>query len=170
MVEIIVTQLIVVLINAYIATTEKIKNIYIVTFLFNLANLIMYAVKGDKTTSLIYIVINIRSLVYIYKDKIKSPIVPFIAIALQLIVGFTTIENIWQLIPILTPCWVCYYMWFCKTTQQLRINNAICNFAWLIYNFKTGLYIVAISRLITVLNNIVVYTRNRKKRDFKNDI
>lgn len=165
MIEIIITQIIVVIINAYIATTEKIKNIYIVTFLFNLANLIMYAVKDDKTTSLIYIVITVRSLVYIYKDKIKSPIIPFIAIAAQLIVGFKNIENIWQLIPILTPCWVCYYMWFCKTTQQLRINNAICNLAWFIYNFKTGLYIVAISRLITVGSNIAAFIKNRKVKN-----
>ena len=160
--NIIIAQIIVVLINSYIAITENKKNIYLVTFLFNLANLVMYLVNKDKTTAIIYIVITVRSFVYMYKDKYNYIVIPIIAILTQLILGFSYIDNIIQLIPILTPCWVCYYMWFCKTTQQLRINNAICNLAWFIYNFTSGLYIVSISRIITVAVNIIEYTKHKK--------
>lgn len=163
MIEVIIAQIIVVLINTYIATTENKKNIYIVTFLFNFANLVMYLLNGDKATSIIYIVISLRSLIYIYKDRFKTIIVPIICILAQLFIGFTNIENIWQLIPIIVPCFVCYYMWFCKTTQQLRIWNAICNGLWGIYNFQTGLYIVMISRIITVIVNVFAFIKNRKK-------
>lgn len=54
-------------------------------------------------------------------------------------------------------------MWFCKTTQQLRIWNAICNGLWGIYNFQTGLYIVMISRIITVIVNVFAFIKNSKK-------
>lgn len=94
MIEVIIAQIIVVLINTYIATTENKKNIYIVTFLFNFANLVMYLLNGDKATSIIYIVISLRSLIYIYKDRFKTIIVPIICILAQLFIGFTNIENI----------------------------------------------------------------------------
>ncbi len=162
MLDIIIAQIIVVLINIYIANTENKKGIYFVTFLFNFANLIMYLINDDKTTAILYIIITLRSFVYIFKDKFKTIIIPIIAILVQLIVGFKNIENIWQLIPIITPCLVCYYMWFCKTTQQLRIWNMICNGLWGLYNFKTELYIVMISRIVTVLANLMAYLKNKK--------
>jgi hypothetical protein len=166
--DVILMQIVVVLINSYIAITEKKKNIYVVTFLFNFANLIMYLVNGDKTTAILYIVISGRAFVYIFKDtvieKLKkwAIIVPIIAIILQIVVGFSSIENIWQLLPIITPCYVCYYLWFYNTTQKLRIGNIVNNSLWLIYNVVTGLYIVSISRLITVIVNIVSYIKNKK--------
>jgi len=161
--SVIIFQIIVVLINAYIAYTENKSRIYVVTFLFNFANMCMYFFNGDKATTVIYIVISIRSLVYIYKDKFKTIIIPILAMLVQLAIGFKVIDNLWQLIPILVPCVVCYYMWFCKTTQELRVFNAICNALWVIYNLKTQLYIVAISRAITTINNILAYMKNRKR-------
>lgn len=116
MLDIIVVQIIIVMINTYIATTENKIRIYVVTFLFNLANLIMYFINDDIPTATLYVVITIRSFIYIFKDSCKTVIIPVVMILLQLIVGFMSIENIWQLIPIIIPCLVCYYMWFCKTT------------------------------------------------------
>ncbi len=111
--NVIIMQIIVVLTNIYIATTENKKNIYIATFLFNFFNLLMYLLNQDTTTAILYIVISGRSFIYIYKDKLKNII-----------------------IPIVTPCLVCYYMWFAQTTQNLRVWNAVCNGLWCIYNFN----------------------------------
>ena len=58
-------QIIIVIVNIYISFTEKKKRIYIATFLLNLAQLIMYFFNSDLTTALIYVVIVIRSFVYI---------------------------------------------------------------------------------------------------------
>ena len=69
-------QIISVIVNTYIAFTEKKKRIYIATFFLNLAQLFMYFFNNDLTTALIYIVIVVRSLVYIYKDKFKTNIIP----------------------------------------------------------------------------------------------
>ena len=53
---------------------------------------------------------------------------------------------------------------FYNTTQKLRIGNIVNNSLWLIYNVVTGLYIVSISRLITVIVNIVSYIKNKNKK------
>ena len=161
---VIVAQIIVVLINIYIANTENKKRLYGVVFLFNFVNMCMYFFNDDMATTAIYLVITIRSFIYIYKDKFKGNIIPVVAIIVQLIVGFRFIDNVWQLIPIFVPCIVCYHMWYGKTTQELRIYNAICNALWAIYNIKTHLYIVAISRAIITIANIEAYCRKRGRK------
>ena len=70
--SVIIAQIFVVIINLYIATTENNKHIYVVTFLFNFSNLIMYLLNDDKTTSIVYIIISLRSFLYIFKDKFKT--------------------------------------------------------------------------------------------------
>ena len=167
MIQLILTQIVVCIIQYYIATTEKTKNIFWVTFLFNFFNGLCYFFNGDMPTVYFYIVICVRSFIYIYKDKIKvhkwHPVVPIFFIGVQILVGILTLDNYWQLIPMIMPCYVCYYMWFYDTTQKLRIGNIIGNSAWFIYNTATGLYIVAAGRLITVIMNLVTYIKRRKK-------
>ena len=159
--SVIIAQIFVVIINLYIATTENNKHIYVVTFLFNFSNLIMYLLNDDKTTSIVYIIISLRSFLYIFKVKFKTSIIPFSVIAAHLIIGAFTIENAWQLLSILTPCFVCYYMWFWNTTQKLRIGNIINNSLWLIYNLYTGLYIVSIARIITISGNVYNFIKKK---------
>ena len=88
MIKLILTQIIVCIIQYYIATTEKTKNIFWVTFLFNFFNGLCYYFNGDMPTVYFYIVICVRSFVYIYKDKIKvykwHPVIPFFFIGVQI--------------------------------------------------------------------------------------
>lgn len=159
-------QVLSVIINTYLAFTEKKSRIYIATFLFNLAQLFMYLFNNDLTTTLIYIVIVLRSLIYIYKDYFKTNIIPYIAIILQLFIGFITIKNPLQILSILVPCYTCWYLWFYKTTQKIRVGNIVANLIWALYNICTGLYIVFIMRAITVLVNSIAfikYSKNNKK-------
>jgi hypothetical protein len=73
---IIVMQIITVLVNIYISFTENTKRLYIAIFLLNFAQLIMYWFNSDLTTTLIYIMITIRSILCIYKSKFKTEFVP----------------------------------------------------------------------------------------------
>ena len=156
-------QIITILVNIYISFTEKKKRIYIATFLLNLSQLLMYMFNNDLTTTLIYIVITVRSFIYIYKDKLKTDIVPYLAILIQLIIGYYTIENTMQILSVLIPCYTCYYLWFYDDTQKIRIGNIIANTLWGVYNIATGLYIVLIMRAMTIISNIVAYIRRRKQ-------
>ena len=150
-----VMQIVTVIVNMYIAVTEKKKRIYIATFLLNLSQLIIYFLNNDLTTALIYIVIVIRSLIYIYKDNFKTNIIPYLAILIQLIIGYFTIENAIQILSVLIPCYSCWYLWFYKDTQKLRIGNIISNMAWAVYNIYNGLYILLIMRSITISSNAI---------------
>ena len=158
-----IMQIITLIVNIYISFTEKKKRIYIATFLLNFAQLLMYYFNNDTTTALIYIVITVRSLLYIYKDSFKTHLLPYIAIAFQLIIGYFTISNYTQIISILIPCYSCWYLWFYKDTQKLRIGNIIANFAWAIYNILGGLYIILIMRLITIASNLIAYTKIKRE-------
>lgn len=157
-----IMQIVTVIVNMYIAFTEKKKRIYIATFLLNLSQLIMYFFNNDLTTAFIYIVIVIRSLIYIYKDKFKTNIIPYVAILIQLIIGYFTIENAVQILSVLIPCYSCWYLWFYKDTQKLRIGNIIANTVWAVYNIYNGLYIILIMRSMTIGSNAIAYIRRKR--------
>lgn len=156
-------QIITVLVNIYISFTEKKKRIYIATFWLNLAQLFMYFFNKDMMTALIYIVIVVRSLLYIYKDKFKTNVIPYAVIVLQLLIGCIKIEVPLQVLSIIIPCYSCWYLWFYNDTQKLRMGNIIANTAWAIYNVCDGLYVILIMRVMTVGSNLVAYTRRKKQ-------
>lgn len=163
---VVLMQIVTIIVNIYISFTERKKRIYIATFLLNLAQLFMYLFNGDLTTALIYIVIVVRSFIYIYKDKFKKNIIPYIAMALQILIGCFTIENSVQIFSVLISCYSCWYLWFYNDTQKLRVGNIIANTAWAIYNVCGGLYIILIMRAITITSNMVAYIK--RKNELKN--
>lgn len=160
---VILMQIITIIVNIYISFTERKNRIYIATFLLNLSQLILYFVNDDITTGLVYIIIVVRSLIYIYKDKFKSNIIPYFIIAIQLIIGFATMDNALQILSILIPCYSCWYLWFSKDTQQLRVGNIIANTAWAVYNVCDGLYIILIMRAMTIGSNLIAYINRTRE-------
>lgn len=157
-----IMQVITVIVNIYISFTEKKKRIYIATFLLNLSQLFMYFFNNDITTGLIYIIIVIRSVIYIYKDKFKKDIIPYVIISIQVLVGVFTLKNNLQIFSIMIACYSSWYLWFYNDTQKLRVGNVIANSAWSIYNICQGLYIIIIMRVITILSNLIAYIERKK--------
>ncbi len=168
MTQLILAQVLVCAVQFFIATSESIRKIFVVTLLFNAFNLLCYYLNGDMATTYLYIVICVRSVVYIYRDKIKKYrfhfLVPVAAIIVQTWVGFTSIDTLWQLLPIIAPCYVNYYLWFYESTQKLRIGNIVNNSLWGVYNFASGLWIIGVARIITVIMNIVSFSCHKKDK------
>ena len=156
-------QIVTIIVNIYISFTEQKKRIYVATFLLNLAQLIMYFFNSDLTTGLIYIIIVVRSFIYIYKDKFKTDVVPYSMILIQVIIGVVTRENNLQLLSTLIPCYSCWYLWFYNDTQKLRVGNIIANILWTIYNICTGLYIILIMRFMTIGSNLIAYIKRKNE-------
>lgn len=163
--SLILAQLATVAVQAYIANTKSARRVLVATFLFNFANMLCYWLNGDMTTVYLYVVICVRSLVYVAREELKprrlSWLIPAGFIAIQLAVGLSTMTNPWQILPTLIPCYTIYYLWNYDTLQRLRVGNMVANGAWGVYNIATGLYIVAIGRLATVLLNAGAWRRNR---------
>ena len=160
---IILMQIITIILNIYISFTEKQKRIYIAIFLQNFAQLLLYGFNNDLTTTLIYIMITIRSVLCINKNKFKTDLVPYLIINIQLLIGCFTMENSLQLISVLISCYSCWYLWFYNDTQKIRIGNIIANTAWAIYNLYTGLYIILIMRFITITSNFIAYIKRKNE-------
>ena len=160
---IILMQIITIILNIYISFTEKQKRIYIAIFLQNFAQLLLYGFNNDLTTTLIYIMITIRSVLCINKNKFKTDLVPYLIINIQLLIGCFTMENSLQLISVLISCYSCWYFWFYNDTQKIRIGNIIANTAWAIYNLYTGLYIILIMRFITITSNFIAYIKRKNE-------
>lgn len=157
----IILQIVACLLGVYQSRTENKRNIYITVFLFNLSCLIVYAVIGEWATVYSYILITVRSFTYIHKDKFKTPIVPIMFILVHLIVGVFTMTSYWQILPMIAPMFTCYYMWFMKNTQGLRIGNAVAATIWLVYNLHCGLYVLCINRVVTIVSNVIAYIQKR---------
>ena len=163
--SLILAQLVTVGVQAYIANTKSTRRVLVATFLFNFANMLCYFLNGDMTTVYLYVVICVRSLVYVAREELKpkrfSWLIPAGFIAVQLAVGLSTMTSPWQILPTLIPCYTIYYLWYYDTLQKLRVGNMVANGAWGVYNIVTGLYIVALGRIATVLLNAGAWRRNR---------
>lgn len=158
----VILQIVAVIVNVYIAFAKK-KNVYITTFAFNFVNLCIYIYLGDITTIISYILISLRSFLYIYKDKLKVRYLPLLFIVLHIVFGIFTMENYIQILSIIAPCLTCMYMWISEDEQQLRLGNIGVASIWCLYNGLLGLYGLVLSRVITIVANIISY--NIKKKD-----
>lgn len=168
---IIITQIITLIFQFFISSNEKLKNIFLLTFILNLLNLACHFLNKDYATSIVEIFIVIRSFIYIYKDKLKAykynNIIPMFFIIIKPFVGLFAIKNPLQIISILIPSYTTYYMWYYETTQKLRVGNIIGNAFWAIYNLLTGLWILSISNMITVIMNVIAYINKNNNKLYK---
>ncbi len=171
--ELIIIQIVVVLVGIYLAFTENKKNIYVVTFLFNLATLIMYVVNKDFATSVSCTILTARAFIYINKDRLKermgsfSTVIPVFFIGLHLVMGAVTLENPWQLLSMLAPSITTGYMWWGRNTQELRAGNFVTYCMWAVYEAVSGLYIVMASDIIStvVFGGAFIYKAAHKQTD-----
>lgn len=159
-------QLVSVGVNVCIAYTHNTKRIYWLTFAFNLTNLLVYVYLQDAPTIISYAGITLRSLLYVYKDKFRTNALPVLFCTFHVCFGLYTITNAVQLLTIVAPCTVCYYMWFCKDNRQhLRIGNIANAALWLFYNVYTGVYLIAVLRCITIVSNAhALYINHKQSR------
>ena len=93
----------------------------------------------------------------------RRVVIPIAPIAVHLAVGVMSIETPLQLITMLTPCFTCYYLWFFRDTQRIRVGNIVGNTLWLVYNCLGGLWILALTRVWTIALNAAAYLRYRRQ-------
>ena len=156
-----IMQVLSLIIAIYISIINNLKNVYIINFIFNAVQLIMYLCIGDKVTAISYIIIVARSFVVLYRDKIHCSIVPWLFCLAHVLTYIFTGSNITQLISTITPCVMTLFQWFAKSNQNIRVGSALTNAAWFMYNLLSGLYIAAIMRVVLVLSNVITYVHNR---------
>lgn len=161
-----VLQVVGVVLNIFIAYAHDTKKIYGLTFLFNLANLLLYFVTRDWGAAVSGTLITVRSLAYIFKERIPGDWLPWVFSALHIVLGTMAFESPWQLCIIVAPVAICFAMWFWKGQfQKLRVGNIINATLWMVYNFHMGLYLIGLCRFATVVANGSALWKNRKPKE-----
>ena len=163
----IIFQIIALIVDGCIAFSNNKKNILLMTFVFNFLSFLLYLFIKDYSTVISCILIVTRSFTYIYQEKIKkykfSFLVPIGFMTLHFILGLKTITSIWEILPIIAPCIVCYLLWFEKKRQNMRLLQALSDLLWFIHNVYSGLYIVSISRILSIVLGLLAYKKNKVK-------
>lgn len=158
-----ISQILLVVSSIYISVADSKKKIYLVNFLFNVLCLTMYLIQRDTSSSVIYLFITIRSLLYTLRKKSTGDWVPVTCTIAQLTIGCLSYSNPWNIISIAAPTISCLYLWYCKDLQNMRLWNVLNHSLWLIYNIQAGLLIAAISRVIIVISNMISYLKEKCK-------
>lgn len=160
----IVSQVLALLCNTFIAFSRSKRNVYIANFLFNVFALLTGFFQGDYGLCLSYTIILYRSAIMLYKDKIKSQCKHFSLtfIVAHIVLGIISWENIWSVIPIIAPIIAGSVMWYSDDLQLYRLSNILNNTLWGIHNFQSGSYILVLVRLYNVTINGVAYCSNRR--------
>lgn len=158
----------------YIVFTPKMKNVLLGDLAINTSLLVCYILINDLTAGVIYIIASIKSVSYLFKDKITKRIpggvVPIFWMILYIICGLSTLSTPTQIVPIIIACYNVGYMWFLQNdNQKMRLANASNNTAWLLYNAYVGLWIVVIMRIIVAGAGYISWWKNRKLEQNKNN-
>ncbi len=164
MITSILLQTLAVIINTYIAFTNKKKHILVAGFIYNAFCLILFFLIKDYAGMASYVLIVFRSAVYLFQDKLKpikcSWVIPSVLILLHVISGAKAYVSVWSILPILAPSISCYLLWFETSRQRMRIEQAISDNIWLVYYIYAGLYVLCISRVVAIVSGTAAFVKN----------
>lgn len=147
------------LLTTYTRLTNTPFKLLIMNALFNIFNLICFIFYQDMESVFVYAFVSIRSIVYIYRDKIRSSkfsfMIPVISIILQIVLGLLFLKHNYQVVPIIISCFVCYYLWFWQDIYSLKFGNVAVESSWMLYGLFTNAYITSIIQLLVLILEIL---------------
>ncbi len=96
--------------------------------LANFASLAVFVLNGDSAASLSLILINVRSLAYLYQARAKTDVIPFICLiaqAVALIPSFSSsvLTSPLSLLPMALTMYATAFMWWSKSMQHMRAST-----------------------------------------------
>lgn len=165
----IVFQVLAIIADIYIAFQNDRRNVLIATFVCNFICFLLYLYIRDFSTAGSYTLIISRSFIYIFQDKLKkykvSVMIPIGFMLCHIGVGIFTMSSFWHILPIVAPCIVCYLLWLENSRQKMRLEQALSDTIWLTYNLHDGLYLLCLSRLVSIVSGLWAYRINRKNKE-----
>ena len=161
--ETVISQLLALICNTYTAFAKNTKRIYIANCLFNFFAMITGLLQKDYGLCVSYGIIIYRSILMIYKSSVKQKYKHFSItfILLHIIFGIVTWQNIWSIIPIVTPIITGLVMWYSDDLQLYRKNNVVNNLLWLAHNINSCSYILAITRTYAIIVNVIALIQHK---------
>ncbi len=153
--------LILTVISVQFKTKEKILIFQIIA---NIVVALQYFLLNALTGGVVAIINTIRCIVfYYYKKKDKKPSIIFLAIfvAIAIISGIATWQNIYSIIPIIAAIVFTYGLWQ-DNVKITKICTAVTSGNWVIYNFVVKAYVGAIQSIAEFASAIIAIIRYKK--------
>ena len=163
-IETIITQVLALICNTYTAFAKHTKHIYVENCLFNIFAMLTGLLQQDYGLCLSYMVVIYRSILMLYKTRVKQkyPHFSITFVTLHIVLGLLTWQNGWSMIPIITPIFTGLIMWYSDDLQVYRVNNVLNNFLWLIHNLYSHSYILVVTRVYAMTVNAIAFLQCKK--------
>lgn len=151
------------IILGYVASLDKNKQkIILYACISNLVSLMLFLVTKRYDGVAAVIIIWLRCLLFLYKDKYKTTIILWLCVTAHIVVGIVSYEDIFSIITIITPIVTCFAYWYGSALVIKHISNVV-NTLWVIYYIYVGLYLTAINTSINIVLSIVaIYNINKE--------
>lgn len=165
----IILQILAVGFGIYTAFSHKKKNVLIATFIYNALNLACIFIIKDFSTLYSSILINVRSVLFLFQDKIKihknANTLPWIIVLCHIAIGVANVQNWYQILSVIAPILITLALWFETNRQRLRAEQMSSEVIWLTYNACVGLYLLCIVRFLIIvsLTTAMIKNKNAKK-------
>ncbi len=162
-----ILQIIALIFYAYIAFSHKKRNVLITVFVHNFTCLILSVVINDFSAVYSYILVNLRSFIFLYQDRLKknqyTNAIPVGICILHIILGISSVERWYQIPTIIGPIVLTLSFWFENNRQRMRAEQSFSDAMWLIYNAFAGLYILCITRVMMITISLIAIYKNKNK-------
>lgn len=161
----IIFQIIGLLYGIYIMTLKTTKSININLFILNIINMGIYLSIHNYIAAITFGIIAIRSIVFSRKKYFKTNFICYSFCIIQIIITILGNDNnLFILLPLLSVVVASIVTWF-LSPQGIRLGLAFSDGMWLIYNIYFGLYIICISNFIGVISKLVLYYKEKSKKE-----
>lgn len=149
----IILQIISIVFGYMISLDKSKKNIILYTCILNFIGILMFFVTDRYDGVFSTVIITIRCILFLYRDKYKTDIVFYFCLVAHIIVGFFIYIDIFSLVLILTPIATCIAFWY-GNVLQVKYNAVIVNTLCILYYIHIGLYFSSINIAINVILTI----------------
>lgn len=141
------------------------KRIFLFLIFDNVFYMIQYLLLGAYTGVVINIIGLFRLYLFNNKKKYKkyNRLPLYLILALYLISGYFTYENIYCLLPIIASLVYASALWN-DSPKVIRIGSALIAFCWGLYNLFVSAYLGALIEVIVFISTLIaIYNLNFKK-------
>lgn len=155
----ILTQIVAIIVDAFIAFSKKKQNVYLAFLIGNSAHGLVELVNKNWCGVITYIIIVIRSIAVLKKDKIGTShhSIPISICLAHFIFGIITYDSIQDGLAIIASCIMALVLWYSNDLQKYRLANILTDVIWSFVNVMNGTPFLLIGRFINSSMQAIAY-------------
>lgn len=143
--------------------------VLIATFIYNFLCLLLVFIIKDYSAVYSSLLINIRSMIYLFQDKLKkkkiSHLIPISIVICHIIIRIVSIEHWYQIFTLIAPIILTLSLWYENKRQRMRIEQSVSDALLLGYNACVGLYLLCGIRAFMIVLSIIAIIKNKNNKN-----